>query len=205
VTIRRAFAVGKFEVTFDEWDACVRARGCSHNPEDAGWGRGRRPVINISWNDAREYVAWLSRTTGKGYRLLSEAEWEYVARAWTTSAFVTGRSIGAAQANFDATGSHDKPGPGQGRTVAVGSYAPNAFGLHDVHGNVWEWVEDCRNPNYDGAPADGAAWLSGDCERRVLRGGSWGTVLPHLRTAVRNLSYLATTRSSSAGLRVARD
>ena len=134
VTIPYRFAVGKYEVTFREWDACVADGGCSHRPSDEGWGRGSRPVIYVSWHDAKEYVKWLSRKTGEAYRLLSESEWEYVARAGTTTAYHFGSSISPGQANYLSN---------IGKTVAVGSYQPNAFGLHDVHGNVWEWVEDC--------------------------------------------------------------
>jgi formylglycine-generating enzyme required for sulfatase activity len=205
VTISRAFAAGKYEVTFDEWDACVRESGCSQNPSDSGWGRGKRPAINISWDDAKQYVAWLSRKMGKGYRLLTEAEWEYVARAGTITAFNTGASINPTQANYDTKVSY----PGSptatdpGKTVPVGSYPPNAFGLHDVHGNVWEWVEDCLYGSYAGAPSDGSAWTSGDCARRVLRGGSWYSDPGRARSANRYSSYYA-YRAYTFGLRVAR-
>ncbi len=183
VTISRSFAAGRYEVTFDEWDACVREGGCSHNPSDAGGGRGRRPVFQVSWNDAKEYVAWLSRKTGKTYRLLSEAEWEYVARAGTTTAFSFGASVSPQQANYSYAGS--PTGAKQGKKVAVGSYAPNAFGLYDLHGNVREWVEDCWNEDYTGAPGDGSARTSGNCGRRVLRGGSWNDDPRSLRSASR--------------------
>lgn len=164
VSISRPFAAGKYEVTFDEWDACVRESGCSHNPSDQGWGRGKRPVINVSWQDAKKFTEWLSRKSGKRYRLLTEAEWEYVARAGTTTAYSTGATIATSQANYSGN---------LGKTVAVGSYGPNAFGVHDVHGNVYEWTEDCWNASYAGAPTNGSAWLSGDCSDRVSRGGSW--------------------------------
>jgi formylglycine-generating enzyme required for sulfatase activity len=176
VTIPRPFAVGKYAVTFDDWDACVREGGCAHNPDDNGWGRGRRPVINVSWNDVMEYIQWLSARTGKTYRLMSEAEWEYAARAGSSTPFHTGMNINPTQANYNTTvsfaGSATAPWPQQ--TVPVGSYDPNKFGLYEVHGNVWEWTEDCWNGNYNGAPKQGEAWTSGDCGRRVLRGGSWG-------------------------------
>lgn len=153
VTIAEPFAVGKFEVTFAEWDACVLNGGCSgYRPSDEGWGRGRRPVIHVSWSDAQEYVAWLSKKSGKTYRLLSEAEWEYAARAGTTTRYAFGNSITTQEAQFSAR-----------KTAEVGSFKPNAFGLYDMHGNVMEWVEDCTHiASYDGAPADGAAW-TGDC------------------------------------------
>ncbi len=165
VTIARPFAVGVYEVTFAEWDACVSDGGCGgYRPSDTSWGRGVRPVINVSWEDAQGYVRWLSRKTGEAYRLLSESEWEYVARAGTTGPYHFGSSLSSSQANY---------GGDRRSTVPVGSYPANAFGLHDVHGNVWEWVEDCWNDSYNGAPSNGSAWTSGDCSRRVLRGGSW--------------------------------
>jgi len=183
----RAFALASTEVTFAQWDACVSDGGCRHRPEDEGWGRGNRPVINVSWNDAQEYVRWLSRKTGEEYRLPSEAEWEYSARAGTTTRFSTGNCITTGQANFN--GNYPANGCPKGqyrrRTVAVGSFSPNAFGLHDMHGNVWEWVQDCWNDSYRGAPSDGSAWMSGDCGRAVLRGGSWGYNGQDLRSAFR--------------------
>jgi formylglycine-generating enzyme required for sulfatase activity len=185
VTIGYAFAVGRFEVTYNEWDACVNAGGCpaasntaSEGPNnDNGWGRGRRPVIYVSWNDAESYVRWLSSMTGQRYRLLSESEWEYSARAGTTTPYSTGDSITADDANFVLTG--------PGRTVPVGSFAPNAFGLYDMHGNVWEWVQDCYDASYFGAPTDGASSTEGDCTLRVIRGGAWNDPMSNLRSARR--------------------
>ena len=205
VTIPRPFAAGKFEVTFDEWDACVRERGCTHNPGDQGWGRGKRPVIDVSWNDAKQYTKWLSAKTGKSYRLLTEAEWEYVARAGTTTPFNTGANINPTQAKYDTTQSYagSVTGAFRRQTVTVGSFQPNAFGLYDVHGNVWEWTEDCVNENYQGAPNDGSAWTSGDCARRVLRGGSWINLPQDLRSAVR-LRPSSSDRYNFFGFRVAR-
>lgn len=205
VTIPRIFAAGKYEVTFDEWDACVAEGGCSHSPNDV-WGRGRRPVIKISWDDAKQYVAWLSRKTGKSYRLLTEAEWEYVARAGSTTAFSTGAAIAPHQANYDTTcsyaGSRAVPKLDQEiRTVPVGTYAPNAFGLHEAHGNVSEWVEDCWNESYAGAPADGSAWLRGNCKVRSVRGGGLASRPDFVRSAMRG-STLSGLREH--GLRVAR-
>ncbi len=206
VTISRPFAAGKFEVSFDEWDACVRASGCSYNPRDQGWGRGKRPVINVSWQDARQYMEWLSKKTGRNYRLLSEAEWEYATRAGTTTAFSTGATLEQAQANFDASQAYAGSVTGayrnRNQTVAVGGYGENAFGLYDVHGNVWEWTEDCYNTSYNGAPADGSAWRSGGCGRRVLRGGSWSDYAVSARSALRsnaNSDY----RNHEVGFRLA--
>ena len=195
VNIARPFAAGVREVTFAEWDACVADGECNgYSPGDEGWGRGKRPVINVSWEDARGYVQWLSARTGEDYRLLSESEWEYAARAGTTTAYHFGDSISPSQANYDRS---------EGGTVPVGSYPANAFGLHDVHGNVWEWTQDCRNDNYQGAPTDGSAWESGNCSRRVLRGGSWYYDPWVLRSANRDRST-AGDRNYIVGFRVAR-
>jgi formylglycine-generating enzyme required for sulfatase activity len=205
VTISRQFAAGKFEVTFDEWDACVRESGCGHFPSDSGWVRGRRPVTNVSWDDAKQYVQWLSRKTGRNYRLLTEAEWEYVARAGTTTAFSFGSTLTPQQANYHTEEFYaDHPAAvSRGQTVPVGSYAPNAFGVYDVHGNVWEWTEDCWNANYSGAPTNGSAWVAGDCFLRVLRGGSWSSGPWALRSAFRSL-FIASSRSTDYGFRLAR-
>ena len=190
VTIAKPFAVGKFEVTFAEWDACVMDDGCKdYRPGDEGWGRGRRPVINVSWYDAKSYVMWLNRKTGKAYRLLSEAEWEYAARAVTTTPFSTGQTITSDQANFNGwityNGSPDLEGQYRGKTISVGSFAPNAFGLNDMHGNVWEWVEDCYNKSYSEVSSDSSAHVTGDCSQRVQRGGSWDLDPGFLRSASR--------------------
>ena len=206
VTISEPFAVGVHEVTFDEWDACVSAGGCGgYRPDDEGWGRGRRPVINVSWEDAQRFVEWLREETGEPYRLLSESEWEYVARAGTSTPFHTGRTISASQANYDGnyTYGNGRKGEFRQRTVPVGTFGPNAFGLHDVHGNVWEWVEDCSNDSYRGAPSDGSAWDRGDCSRRVLRGGSWINRASWLRSAFR-VRDVSGHRSVYLGFRVAR-
>lgn len=198
VAIPRPFAVGVYEVTFDEWDACAMEGGCRGRPNDRGWGRATRPVINVSWTDAKVYVGWLSQKTGQTYRLLSEAEWEYVARAGTREPFHFGDGLSPALANYAVHGSHRR------KTVAVGSYPANAFGLHDVHGNVWEWVEDCWHASYSAAPADGSAWTAGgDCGARVLRGGSWSNEPGVLRSAFR-FHYSSEQRSGDFGFRVAR-
>ncbi|MDZ7792050.1 MAG: SUMF1/EgtB/PvdO family nonheme iron enzyme [Xanthomonadales bacterium] len=183
-----AFALAETEVTFAQWDACVAAGGCSHRPDDEGWGKGDQPVINVSWNDAQEYVRWLSEETGEDYRLPSEAEWEYAARAGTTTRFNTGNCISTDQANFD--GKYPAAGCPKGRdrsrAVPVGSFAPNDFGLYDLHGNVWELAQDCWNDSYRGATSDGSAWMSGDCGRAVLRGGSWNYGGQSLRSGLRS-------------------
>ena len=194
----RSFALGVSEVTFDEWDACVRDGGCgTRRPSDRGWGRGARPVINVSWDDAQAYVSWLSAETRKSYRLPSESEWEYAARAGTTTPFHTGAAISTEQANY-------RGGRYRERTTPVRTFAPNAFGLYDVHGNVWEWVADCPSFTYRGAPDDGTAWTPGGrCPSRVLRGGSWTDPPPNLRSANRINSTVG-ARNFNAGFRVAR-
>lgn len=199
VTIPKAFAVGKFEVTWDDWDRCVAAGGCDDagpvsRGGDEGWGKGTRPVINVSWNDAQAYVRWLSSQTGETYRLLSEAEWEYAARAGTTTAYAFGNSISTSQANFNQT---------VNKTTGVGSYPANSFGLHDMHGNVWEWVEDCYQDSYSGAPSDGSARQSCNTQNRVYRGGSWGIAPSFLRSANRVWST-SVVRFNGLGFRVAR-
>ena len=201
VTISQPFAVGKYEVTFSEWDACVSAGGCNgYRPGDEGWGRGSRPVIEVSWEDAKSYVAWLSRRTGQRYRLLTEAEWEYAARAKTRTGYSWGDRIGRNRANCYGCGSRrDSQG-----TAPAGSFPANGFGLHDMHGNVWEWVEDCWHKSYAGAPSDGSAWVAGgDCSVRVLRGGSWDDAPGFLRSAGRG-GNVAGFRYFSYGFRVAR-
>ena len=207
VTLRSPFAMGVKEVTFDEWDACVRGGGCGgYRPAAEGWGRGSRPVINVSWEDAQAYVRWLSESTGAAYRLPSESEWEYAARARTTTPFHTGRTISTDQANYDGNYVYGsgRRGRYRERTTPVGTFAPNAFGLYDVHGNVWEWTEDCWHDDYGGAPSDGMAWTrNGDCGRRVLRGGSWIDYPRDLRSANRYGS-IAGSRVAGAGFRVRR-
>jgi formylglycine-generating enzyme required for sulfatase activity len=207
VKFKAPFSVGRFAVTFDEWDACVSDGGCEgYRPGDHGWGRGSRPVINASWDDAQAYVAWLSRKTGKAYRLLSEAEWEYAARAGTTTVFWWGDRISTAQANYDGNYTFRGGAKGEYRvmTIPVDSFEPNPWGLYNVHGNVSEWVEDAWHADYSGAPKDGSAWLqSGDASRRVVRGGSWSIIPQNLRAANR-ARYSTVSRDGSFGFRVAR-
>ena len=193
----RSFALGVTEVTFDEWEACVRGGGCGgYRPVDRGWGRGARPVILVSWEDAQAYVSWLSAETGVAYRLPSESEWEYAARAGTTTPFHTGATISTDQANYNSAYMYP--------TTPVGTFAPNAFGLYDVHGNVWEWVEDCWHNSYLGAPSDGSAWtLGGDCSLRVLRGGSWNRDPRRLRSSYRGKG-VSGHRADNVGFRVAK-
>jgi len=196
VMIAKPFAVAKYEVTFAEWDACVAAGGCPR-PFDSGLGRGVRPVINVSWDDAQQYVTWLSRLTGRPFRLLSEAEWEYAARAGTTTLYSFGDNEAAlGEYAWYHTNAN-------GKTHPVGEKKPNAFSLYDMHGNVWEWVEDCDHYSYEGAPTDGTAWTAGDCRYRVVRGGSWLSGPQDLRSA--NRSRLDSVfRNPDLGFRVGR-
>ena len=200
VTIGRPFAVGRYEVTFAEWDACRRAGGCTHTANDKGWGRGNQPAIHVSWKDAQEYVGWVSEKTGQPYRLLSESEWEYAARAKTDSPYYWGAEAGEGRANCGRCGGRW----GREKTAPAGSFPPNGFGLFDMSGNVWEWVEDCGHPDYTGAPSDGSAWLKpGDCRLRMLRGGSWDDAVARVRSAIRYWEF-ADTRRDVIGFRVAR-
>ena len=207
VRISRPFAVGKYEVTFGEWEACVDGGGCNrHLPDDEGWGRGRRPVIDVSWDDAQAYVLWLSRKTGKQYRLLSESEWEYAARAGTTGPFHFGETISTDRANYNGNFTYGwgRKGVYREKTVPAGSFPGNDFGLHDMHGNAWEWVEDCWYNGYSGAPSDGSAWTTGgDCSRRVLRGGSWSSRPGYLRSTDR-VGSSSGYRFNNGGFRVSR-
>jgi formylglycine-generating enzyme required for sulfatase activity len=201
VTIARPFAVGRFGVTFDEWDACVADGGCNgYKPSDEGWGRGRRPVINVSWDDAQAYVTWLSKKTGKSYRLLSGAEYEYAMRAGTQTVYPWGNTIGTNNANCHACGSRWDAK----RTAPVGSFPPNGFGLYDMVGNVREWTEDCYHETYNGAPPDGSAWIEdGNCYHRVVRGGSFLLAPAFLRSASRYW-FASDYRLRYLGFRVAR-
>ena len=184
----RPFAVGVYEVTFGEWDACVSGGGCGgYRPWDEGLG-GRHPVMKVSWNDAKAYVRWLSEKTGEAYRLLSDAEWEYVARAGTTTEYWWGDDVGHNRATCDGCGDSYI------YTAPVGSFAANPFGLYDVHGNVFEWVEDC--PGWDCSSLIG--------ETRALRGGSWFNAPWLLRSANRSKGFIDTRDSKAIGFRVAR-
>jgi len=200
VTIGKPLAVSKFELTFDDWDACVAYGDCDPNIVDGGFGRGRQPVIEVTWNDAQRYAAWFSRMTGKSYRLLSEAEYEYAARAGTETAYPWGEDVGKNNADCGGCGSQwdgKQPAP-------VGSFAANRFGLYDMAGNVWEWVQDCMHYGYDGAPADGSAWArGGDCNYHLMRGGGFGSGPQLIRSASR-IGTPVGNRGTNLGFRVAR-
>jgi formylglycine-generating enzyme required for sulfatase activity len=196
VIIARPFAVSKFEVTFDQWDACIQYGGCTRVGDP--FGGGKQPAINISWYDAEEYVEWLSKLTGRTYRLLTEAEWEYAARAGSTGLY-------SFEGDASLLGEYAWYGLNSGRkTHPVGEKRPNAFGLYDMHGNVWEWVGDCYHNSYDGSPSDGTVWwTAGDCSRRVVRGGSLNDNPQFLRSAARG-GLFANDRYTNQGFRVGR-
>lgn len=200
------FEVSKYEITFDDWNKCVNGGGCSgHKPDDKGWGKGKRPVINVSFNDAQNYLKWLNGKTGQNYRLLSEAEWEYVARAGQDGPFGNGYDISAQAANFDGKAPYGSgaKGPYLRKTQPVGQYQPNAFGVYDMHGNVYEWVEDCWSPSHSGATGDGSARKDGDCKFRVMKGGSWVAHGYQTRAAAR-IRYVTDYRYDDYGIRIAR-
>ena len=184
-----SFRMGKHEVTFDQWDACVTDGGCNgYSPKDEGWGRGSRPVIHVSWDDAQFFVNWLNGKTGGNFHLPSEAEWEYAARAGTKTKYPWGDQASHEYANYGTDDCCGGLAQGQDRwvnTAPVGQFPANAFGLYDMHGNVWEWTQDCWNGDYNGAPSDGSPWTGGDCPRRVIRGGSWLNLPVVVRSARR--------------------
>jgi formylglycine-generating enzyme required for sulfatase activity len=201
VTISKPYAMGRYEVTFEEYDRFAQATGRAL-PGDAGWGRGKQPAIHVSFEDARAYAAWLSKETGESYRLPSEAEWEYAARAGTSTSYWWGSDMGNHHANCGDCGSQWD----SRHTAPVGSFAANPYGLYDTAGNVWEWVEDCSHETYQGAPGDGLVWLDadgGDCGRRVVRGGSWDDNPRNLRSAGR-LRLPTGVAVNYAGFRLAR-
>ena len=208
VTLAKPFAVGRCAVTFGEWDAYIADTGSeAHKPQDQGWGRGRQPVVNVSWDDAQAYISWLSDKTKQSYRLLTEAEWEYVARAGTNTPFWWGKSITPEQANYNGNYVYEGGGSeGQIRkkTVPVDNLEANPWGLYNVHGNIWEWCEDIWHDSYNGAPSDGSSWLQdGETSRRVVRGGSWGGNPGGLRSAFRNW-FSTDYRNYKIGFRLAR-
>jgi formylglycine-generating enzyme required for sulfatase activity len=200
VTIQ-SFAAGRFEVTFAEWDACLADGGCGgHRPNDRGWGRGNRPVMDVSWRDAVAYTEWLSRKTGKAYRLLTEAEWEYAARAGSTTRYAWGDDAGRGNANCIGCGSQ---WDGK-QTAPAGSFKANAFGLHDMSGNLWEWVQDCWHADYRGNPRGVVVAVApGACSSNVLRGGSWRSFPDEARSASRTWDSPG-NRYARIGFRVAR-
>ncbi len=198
VDIQESFAIGKYEVTFAQYGMFTKSTG-RVIPSDNGYGRGGRPVINVSWGDAQAYVDWLSKQTGQVYRLPTEAEWEYAARGDTQTDYFWGNSIGKKNANcYGCSGGFDNK-----KTAEVGHYQANALGVFDMHGNVWEWVQDCWHDRYDGAPQDGTAWEEKECDARVLRGGSWKNYPLFIRSSNRDW-YEPNRSSNQFGFRVVR-
>lgn len=200
VTIRKPFAIGRYEVSVAEWDFCVTDGGCSYKPKRKSGQSDQAPMGNLSWLDAMEYVKWLSKKTGRSYRLPTEAEWEYAARAGTKSRYWWGGKVGKGQVDCKDCGTEwvRKNPP------TVGTFGANPFGLHDTSGSVWEWTADCWNKSHDGAPRDGSARERADCRQRVLRGGSWRNEPSYLRSASR-FNYDANVRYLVNGFRVAVD
>ncbi|MBL4614631.1 MAG: formylglycine-generating enzyme family protein [Magnetovibrio sp.] len=200
VTIDKAFAIGIYEVSFDEWQVCLDEGACgAKRPDDHAWGTGLRPVINITWHEAKLYLDWLSKKTGKTYRFPTEAEWEYAARAGTEGEYSWGDKIGKARANCRDCGAKISH-----KSQPVDSFKANPWGLYNMHGNVWEWTEDCWNKTYVGAPNDGSAWLQGDCRQRVMRSGSWYYFSKNLRSSWRAKNH-AQVKSYGIGFRVLRE
>ena len=208
VKISRPLAIGKYEVTFAEWDACVADGDCRRRPRDEDWGRRRRPVVNVSWDEiTNEYIPWLRRKSGHDYRLLTEAEWEYAARAGSSTPYTWGHAVPKGQANCNGCGSRWD----HRMTAPVGSFTANAFGLHDMHGNVWEWVADCWHNDYRDAPADNRSWTK-NCETdffeknglRVVRGGSWLDYPWRIRSAQRYAVQARFRNGNHIGFRVVR-
>ena len=205
-----AFRMGKYEVTFTQWDACVVDGGCGgYRPDDEGWGRGNRPVINVSWDDAQVFIGWLNDKTGGKFRLPTEAEWEYAARAGSTTKYHFGNSesqlcryANHADDSTDYSNQNKSCSDGIGRrTAKVGRYQPNSYGLYDMHGNVREWVQDCYNDSYVGAPSDGKGWTSRDCNERVYRSGSWSGP-PKLQTSSNRYKNTRPTQHNNHGFRL---
>ena len=193
VTIN-SFAISKFPITVREWNACVAAKGCSYTPT----GEDDAPVTNLSWTDAQQFVEWLSNVTQKPFRLPTEAEWEYAARAGTRSKYWWGDQLQTAMANCKGCNEPYE----SSQPLKVGSFKPNPFGLYDMGGNIHQWVADCWHKNYQGAPSDGSAWIDNDCMSHVIRSGSWKNDPSYVRPSSRD-HYDASVRYPTHGLRVA--
>jgi formylglycine-generating enzyme required for sulfatase activity len=199
IEIASQFAVSKYPVTFSEWDACTAVGGCA-KIDDSGFGRGPKPVINVTWEEAKQYIEWLSQMTGQNYRMLTEAEFEFAARAGTATAFPWGDDILAGKAYCAGCGNRLANNKG---TAPVGQFSPNAFGLFDIHGNVAQWVEDCYFKSLDGIPSNGRARTANDCTRHVVRGAGWDSGAARIRSAARDLGTIP-HRDYNIGFRVAR-
>jgi formylglycine-generating enzyme required for sulfatase activity len=196
VTIGAPFAIGKYEVTAQQWNACVDAGACQKVAQAAN---ANAPIRDVSWDDAQQYLKWLSSTSGKQYRLPTEAEWEYAARGGTASRYWWGEQMAAGKANCKDCG---QPWTNEG-PANVGSFAANPYGLHDTSGSVWEWVSDCWHNSFKDAPTDGRSWDQPNCRVRVIRGGSWREGAAYMVASTR-FKYDASVRHSQNGFRVAR-
>ena len=212
VTVSKPFAVGRFAITFAEWDACTADGGCNgYQPPDDGHGRGNNPVVRVNWDDASAYIQWLSRKSGKSYRLLASVEREFVARAGTSTPYWWGSSIGPDQANYDSPdtvvrtsqGASVQVAEARRRPVPVDSFAPNPWGLYNVHGNIWEWTRDCWRDDGPVASGQGRKAAPADCGQRLARGGSWYDFASEARAAAR-IGFDAASRNALLGFRVAR-
>jgi formylglycine-generating enzyme required for sulfatase activity len=198
VALRTPFAIGKYEVTVGEWTQCVKASVCPSVPSAAN-AADRLPMRDVSWDEAQLYLKWLSTVSRRPYRLPTEAEWEYAARGGTTTRYWWGEQMKGGNSSCQGCGEPwkaDAPPP-------VGSFVANPFGLADMNGSVWEWVQDCWHSSYKGAPADGSAWADGNCQSRVIRGGSWREDGSYMLSTTR-FKYDASVRQSQNGFRVAR-
>jgi formylglycine-generating enzyme required for sulfatase activity len=190
------FAIGKYEVTVQQWNACVDAGGCQKVAQAAN---ANAPVRDVSWDDAQQYLKWLSTTSGQQYRLPTEAEWEYAARGGTATRYWWGEQMATGKANCKDCG---QPWSNEG-PANVGSFAANPYGLHDTSGSVWEWVSDCWHTTFKDAPSDSRSWDQPNCSVRVIRGGSWREGAAYMVTSTR-FKYDASVRHSQNGFRVAR-
>jgi formylglycine-generating enzyme required for sulfatase activity len=203
----KAFRLGKYEVTFAQYDAFAEATGRA-KPDDKGHGRGKQPVGNVTWWEATAYAEWLSQQTGKKFRLASEAEWQYAARAGTTTEYYWGNEADHNFANYGKDECCDFHVSGADKwlhAAPVGQFPPNKFGLHDMLGNVSEFVQDCMNLNYEGAPTDGSAWTSGDCTKHVSLGGQYHNNPFTIRVSARNFHPIRPDRDLNFGFRIAQD
>lgn len=199
VSINQPFAIGKYEVTVEQWAACVDAGACPRIASEANAAKNS-PIRDVSWDDAQTYVKWLSKTSGKPYRLPTEAEWEYANRGGTSTRYWWGDQMAAGRVNCKGCGEPWQ----QDAPANVGSFAANRFGIYDMNGSVWEWVGDCWHTSYKGAPADQSLWDDQYCRVRVIRGGSWRDGVGYMMASTR-FKYDASVRYAQNGFRVAKD
>lgn len=201
VTIGKPFAMSRTEVTWNHWEACEKDKVCDHIDSDHGWGRGTRPVINMTFKQAEAYIGWLSKKTGKRYRMPSEAEWEYAARAGTRTHYWWGDDIGKGLANCRECGAGDFSGH---KSAPTRTFEANPFGLYEMHGNIWEWTADCWHPNHEGADPEGKPRVTEKCTLKTIRSGSWYYFAPVSRAASRAKNDMR-MKSYNIGIRVVRE